>query len=283
MKSIKYYSLGLIGRPLGHSLSPKIHNTALETLGLHGTYQAYEILPEQIPSLLNRVRDGEITGLNVTIPYKQIILSMVDQCSAVAKAVGAINTIYLKDDELTGENTDVDGFWIDLENKIMKFITVNTKNALILGSGGSARAVVHALHKADYECWIFARRPSQANELIETIQHGTDGRIHILNSLSSILEEIPFSLVINTTPVGMHPDHDSNPWPKDLSLPEGILIYDLIYNPRITSFMRQAQNQNLPAFNGLGMLVEQAALSFRLWTGLQAPREEMWKAVSECL
>ena len=154
--------LGLIGYPLGHSLSPRIHEAALESSGLEGNYSLFPIEPDDrqaLGSILVRVRNREIAGLNVTIPHKQNVMPILDELTPTARAIGAVNTIFLRDHKLVGDNTDAPGFLSDLK----RFLTAETQrhgvfNVLVLGAGGSARAVVYALLHDNWNVTIVARR-----------------------------------------------------------------------------------------------------------------------------
>ena len=279
--------LGLIGYPLGHSLSPEIHEAALKSCDLQGDYALFPVPPDDLDALkelLVRVRNGEIIGLNVTIPHKQNVIPLLDELSPSVDAIGAVNTISLHDGKLTGDNTDAPGFLADLQ-KLFTMETwkhQDTKTVLVLGAGGSARAVVYALA---HDCWtvtIAARRLEQAQEFINHFPNNTsritsiEYRSPVFNSLLSTL-----SLVVNTTPVGMSPNADASPWPVNLPFPPNAAIYDLIYNPRETKLVKDACNVGLSATTGLGMLIEQAALSFEIWTGCNVPREPLFAAVEE--
>ncbi len=164
--------LGLIGYPVSHSLSPKIQNAALKACGLEGDYSLFPIAPDDMQALkdlLDRVRSGEITGLNVTIPHKQNVIPFMDELTPTAKAIGAVNVIYLRENKLIGDNTDAHGFLTDLK-KAFDFSSFAAQPcALILGAGGSARAVVYALLKDGWNVTIAARRIEQAQELVYTI------------------------------------------------------------------------------------------------------------------
>jgi shikimate dehydrogenase len=281
--------LGLIGYPLNHSLSPKIHKAALQACGLAGDYSLFPIHPEDtngLQSLQSRVRSGEIHGLNVTIPHKQNVIPFLDELTPTAKAIGAVNTISLRDNKLIGDNTDAAGFLADLE----KFLTTETrrhrvKHALVLGAGGSARAVVYALLNDGWNVTVATRRIEQAQELsnsfstyqlritkLEAIQFSdnAEGKSLVSN----------LSLLINTTPIGMTPNVNASPLPENLSLPRHVSIYDLVYNPHETKLVKNARTQGLKATTGLGMLIEQAALSFELWTG-HSPSRQILRASIE--
>ena len=271
--------LGLIGYPLGHSLSPKIHTAALQACGLQGDYSLFPVHPEDIQGLkdlLARVRTGEISGLNVTIPHKQNVIELMDELSPTAKAIGAVNTIYLRENKLIGDNTDAQGFLSDLK----RFLTLecdsllSQKNALILGAGGSARAVVYALVNDGWDVTVAARRIEQAGQLVNSFPSRKVKAITFTD-----LQFSTFDLLVNATPIGMTPNIDQSPWPVDLSLPNAV-IYDLVYNPRETKLVKDARAQGLNATTGLGMLIEQAALAFEIWTGHNPPRNILIESVS---
>ena len=271
------FQLGLIGYPLGHSLSPKIHTAALKACHLQGDYSLFPISPEDtqaLKELLTRVRTGEIHGLNVTIPHKQNVIPFLDELTLTAQAVGAVNTIFFRSNKLIGDNTDAPGFLLDLKKFIGNRKLGTGKAALVLGSGGSARAVVYALTNDSWKVSIAARRIEQAQELGYQF-----GNIHAIEFNFQIFQRSNFQLLVNTTPVGMAPNIDQSPLPENLSLPSNIFVYDLVYNPRETKLVRDACAQGLQATTGLGMLIEQAALAFELWTGHTPPRENLWNAV----
>lgn len=270
------FHLGLIGHPLGHSLSPKIHAAALAACGLSGSYSLFPIAPDDVSGLqvlLARLRSGEIHGLNVTIPHKQNVIPLLDDLTETAQSIGAVNTISRRNDRLIGDNTDAPGFLSDL-NRLLEI--QKPKSALILGAGGSARAATYALAGAGWQVTIAARRLEQAQALVESL-----GTAH--NRITSItwseLKAWRGDLLVNTTPLGMTPAVNTSPWPEGLPLPPGVAVYDLVYNPRETRLVREARAAGLPALTGLGMLIEQAALAFQIWTGCRSPREPLWQAV----
>jgi shikimate dehydrogenase len=270
------FKLGLIGYPLGHSLSPIIHKTALAACGLEGSYSLYPTQPgdrQGLKKLLALVRNGEIAGLNVTIPHKQNIFPLLDKLSPTAEATGAVNTIWMHNGNLTGDNTDVPGFLEDLKRFLgqRKEESGNPKLALVLGAGGSAQAVVYALVNDGWEVTIAARRIKQAEDLANRYaQHA----LHYPNFRPG-----NFNLLVNTTPVGMTPNTAVSPWPAGQPFPPNAAVYDLVYNPRETKLIRDAHNAGLSATTGLGMLIEQAALSFEIWTGCTPSREILWNTL----
>src|SRR4030095_6472546 len=231
--------LGLIGYPLGHSLSPKIHTAALKACDLAGDYSLFPIHPDNkqgLKDLLDRIRSGEINGLNVTIPHKQTVIEFLDELTPTAKAIGAVNTIYLQEDKLTGDNTDSLGFLRDLH----MFIAISgskiesTESAIVLGAGGSARAIVYALLRDDWNITIASRRIQQAQELGSSFPD-YKSRITFLETqnLRTLQLSSP-QLIVNTTPLGMFPNTEDSPLPENISLSSETVIYDLVYNPRKT-------------------------------------------------
>jgi len=295
---VDYYSLGLIGYPLDHSLSPRIHLAALKALGFKGEYKLYPVPAEPnglevLENLLEQVRQGILHGLNVTIPHKKTVLPLLDKLAPVARTIGAANTISLKDDQLVGDNTDSPGFLADLNRLGWSVLKEDNLHALVLGAGGSARAVVYALARSGWYVTVAARRPEAAEELIRAVQFivaktkpsgGRDPVIAVQLDKDSLTNLDPMPrLIINATPLGMHPHEQESPWPLDVPFPPEAAIYDLIYNPPETLLMKIAREGGLRTSNGLGMLIEQAALSFAIWTGRTAPRDEMLAAVKDYL
>lgn len=275
------FALGLIGYPLAQSRSPDLHHAALRAAGLHGEYRLYPIAPlpagqAELEAILNELRRGDLHGLNVTIPHKQDVLPYLEALTPAARAVGAANTLFMEASRLSGDNTDIPGFLSDVQ----RLLPGIRGRALVLGAGGSARAVVYALAQAGWRVTLAARRLTQAAELLRSLEGANTSQAIPLKS-SSLTELANMNLVVNTTPVGMIPYPDASPWPEGVPLPPNAAIYDLIYKPPETKLMRQAKASGLPAFNGLGMLVEQAALAFERWTGAAADRAAMWRAVAD--
>jgi len=270
------FQLGLIGYPLGHSLSPKIHTAALKASGLDGSYSLFPIPPEDkqgLKDLLVRVRSGEITGLNVTIPHKQNVIELMDELTSTAQAIGAVNTIYMRENKLIGDNTDAPGFLADLKQSLNSSFVI-PHSALVLGAGGSARAVVYALLHDGWNVTLASRRIEQAQQLSQSF-----GKYDL--QLSTFDFQLStFNLIVNTTPLGMTPNTETSPLPEYAVLSKHTFIYDLVYNPRETKLVRDARAQGLSATTGLGMLIEQAALAFEIWTGAKADRDVMQKAVA---
>ena len=278
-----FYRLGLTGYPVAHSISPALHEAALAACGLSGEYCLYPVSPAMVSdggldALAQRLRSGEIHGLNITVPHKQAFANIADELSPAARKIGAVNTLFMRSGRLVGDNSDAPGFLADLK----RLIGDSRGHALILGAGGSARAVVYALIAAGWQVTVAARRIEQASALVASYKGGADAlcAVHLTASaLGGLSKEI--DLVVNCTPLGMWPRVDSNPWPGGLSLPAGAAVYDLVYNPPKTSLVAEARDAGLEASSGLGMLIEQAALAFACWTGETVPRKVMWKAAPQ--
>jgi shikimate dehydrogenase len=280
-------NLGLIGYPLQHSLSPIIHQAALDYCDLPGNYFLYPVLPNDLQSLndlLNRIRGSEITGLNVTIPHKQEVIPLLDELTPTAKTIGAVNTISMQNGKLTGANTDAAGFSADLRKFLPQMNRKNKSNhnALVLGGGGSARAITYALVNESWKVTFATRRPQNADTFLSQFSNH-DPKISNIELDANAIRSLnfPLHLIINATPLGMSPQIENSPWPSELSFPQTAVFYDLIYNPKETKFVLDARAAGVPAFSGMGMLVEQAALSFELWTGCIVPRDLLFDAVEE--
>jgi shikimate dehydrogenase len=308
------YSLGLIGYPLQQSLSPRLHGAALAKMGLQGEYRLYPIPPlpdgeTRLSETIDSVRKGQIQGLNVTIPHKQAVLPYLDQLTPQAQAIGAVNTIFCREGVLTGDNTDAPGFITHLRGVLAEIDQSagtadsgsQSRTALVMGAGGAARAVVYALWQAGWKVTVAARHAGQAKTLVASLLQSVATSGPAATSLavipleaSSIADFIARranrksqsiapqpAVLVNASSAGMLPDNASCAWPEGLPFPENWLVYDLVYKPPETTLLRRARAAGLPAVNGLGMLVEQAALALERWTGLIAPRQAMWEAVGQ--
>lgn len=287
----KEFKFGLIGFPLDHSLSPGIHSAALRIMNLSGDYALFPVEPlpagaSDLAHLLKLLRKGELDGLNVTIPHKQTVLPQLDRLTPTSAAIGAVNTIYNLDGQLWGDNTDAAGFMADLDHLGWSHPSAEYPRAVILGAGGSARAVAYALSQAGWRLTIAARRLAQAITLAEDIEgdagEGKDRIRSIRLDRSEItgLKPAP-NLIVNTTPLGMTRHREESAWPAEVPFPPKTCIYDLVYNPPETKLLKTAREAGLQTANGLGMLVEQAALSFEIWTGARAPREVIRRSVTK--
>jgi shikimate dehydrogenase len=277
--------LGLIGHPVEHSLSPAIHRAALTACGLEGDYTLFPVVVADhaaLQDLLGEVRTGGIRGLNVTIPHKRTIASLLDTLTPTATAVGAVNTVFRHDGMLVGDNTDAPGFLSALRNFLHSHDRPfgGGRSALILGAGGSARAVAYTLTESGWDVTVAARRVEQARRLAREI---ADHDVHVIDyadlPAAPVRDRLAAcALIVNATPIGMFPGIDGSPWPEALPFPPRAALYDLVYVPRVTRLVREASADGVPATAGLEMLVEQALLSFVRWTGHTPSRDVMLNA-----
>jgi shikimate dehydrogenase len=252
----------VIGSPVRHSLSPAMHNAAFRAAGLDWIYVALEVAPGEVPAALAGARALHLGGLSVTIPHKEAAAAAVDELSPSAQAVGAVNTVVpAGGGRLRGENTDGAGFLASLGDE---GFDPAGRRCLVVGAGGAARAVIHALAGAGAaEVVVVNRSPARAEAAAALA--GDRGRTGTSADVGGA------DLVVNATPLGLTGvDIDTLPVDTDLLGP-GQLLLDLIPNPAVTPLMRAARARGARAAGGLGMLVHQGALAFELWTGQPAP------------
>jgi shikimate dehydrogenase len=262
-----------LGYPLSHSLSPVMHNAALAHVGLGDwRYDARPVEPARLAEAVAAIRGDEYAGANVTVPHKETIIPLIDGLTPVAEAIGAVNTIVKRDGKLVGHNTDAAGLLADLYAHDA-LARISDRPVLILGAGGSARAAVAACAGVGAEIRVAARRREQAQSLMAISQLPITIYDLILHDLERASRAV--ALILNCTPLGMSPNMNASPWFESVPFPRGAFVYDLVYNPADTLLTRQARAAGLRAATGLGMLVEQGALGFELWTGKTAPRKLM--------
>ncbi len=267
----------LLGHPLGHSVSPAMQNAAFAALGLAWRYVTLDVPVESLPQALDELRGETWVGANVTIPYKEQVIPLLDDLTDQARSVGAVNTILKREGRLVGDNTDVEGFLADLRAQGFE---PDAGTAVILGAGGAARAVSCALASLGMSLRIVCRREAQGLALAQAVGGLTRATIFPWTPAGFQRAAENCSLLVNATPLGMAPSSAVSPWPRQVPLPEGAFVYDLVYNPPRSSLVRQAQEAGLRASGGLGMLVEQGALALERWTGATAPRAVMRRAAA---
>ena len=266
MSSSEIKNFGILGYPVGHSLSPRMYRAAFDAAGFN--HYEYILLPVQTGRLYSAVEGLKglgFRGANVTIPHKTMVINFLDGLDADAMIIGAVNTIVNDGGILTGYNTDVTGFLASL--KEANFLPEGC-NAVMLGAGGAARAILWGLCKKRAECVsIGVRNPQKAQALANDFL--TYGHVEAFDWLSDEFKEMiqTADILINTTPLGMSPNVDEMP-PVDLKLlPEGSLVYDIFYNPAETKLLRTARELGYPTLNGESMLLLQGQESYRLFTG----------------
>lgn len=257
----------VIGHPVGHSLSPVIHNAAFRQLDLDWVYVTLDVAPGDGRAAVDAMRTLGLAGLNVTMPHKADVAAAVDRLSPVASTLGAVNTVVVEGRTLTGESTDGAGLLAALATD--HGFDPSARRCLVLGAGGAARAVVLALAEAGAsEVVVVARRPEQAARAARLA--GAVARVGMAADVADA------DLVVNATPVG-----DQLPLGvRADELGPGQLVVDLLYAPATTVLMGAAEARGAATANGLGMLVHQAALSFRLWTGADMPLDAVRHALA---
>jgi len=278
----------LLGFPVEHSMSPRLHNTAFAAQDVNARYVATPVRPAHLADALAGLRALQFIGANVTIPHKEAVLPLLDDLTPTAKAVGAVNTLvtYDRDAEtlgLRGDNTDVSGF---LDPLAAHRPALEGANATVLGAGGAARAAVFGLLDRTplHRLTIAARRPEQAERLAASFADVATATTVAATDLT----DAPVAasrVVVNATPVGMHPDVDRTPWTEAGDFSADQIVYDLVYNPRETRLLREAAARGATPIGGLDMLIGQAAAAYEQWTGRTMPtktvRDEIFRARGE--
>ena len=271
--------IGIIGYPLGHTMSPTIHESAFNKLGLDMKFNIWETKPENLEQVIHNLRNNNILGSCVTLPHKFEVMNFLDELDETAVEMKAVNWIVNDDGKLVGHNTDWEGF-----TKSLDFINYNIQNkiSLILGAGGSAKAVCMSLIKGESKkIYIYNRTKANSTNLVENFSKYKN-RIHIIEKNN--LEDPKFlndiDIIINTTSLGMTggPNPSISPINTDI-INKNALCYDLVYSPSITPFLNGAMKNNIKYLGGLSMLVFQAALGFKLTTKLDPPIANMLKSV----
>lgn len=261
--------LVLLGHPVSHSLSPRIHNAALRAAGIPLEYVALDVLPEQLGATLRTLRTEGAAG-NITIPHKQSVFDICDHVTNVAERAGAVNSFWVQDGELIGDNTDVAGFDFAARELMLSARADMPRRVTLVGAGGAAAAVAAAVRDWDgTELVIWSRNPQQASTLAQ--------RFALTRAEPDLFAAVRGAdLVINATPLGMA--DDLLPVPIR-ALPTKCPVLDLVYRRGETAWIRAARDAGHTASDGLPMLVEQAARSFRRWLGVEPNREVMWGAL----
>lgn len=267
--------LAVFGCPVEHSLSPAMHNAAIRALSLDYVYVPFRVEPDELPQAVAGLRSMRFAGVNLTIPLKERAVELVDEISDEAARIGAVNTLRFREGRLVGDSTDGPGFLRSLDSAVEHI----PESALVLGAGGSARAVCHALADRGVRVAIANRTPARAEVLAAELP-GDDIRVVPWTDDDLASACAGAGLVVNCTSVGMTPNIGDSPLPPGC-VRAGQLIYDLIYNPSETRLLKEARESGALAMNGVLMLVHQGACSFELWTGVKPPTDVMERAVNE--
>jgi len=270
---------GVFGDPIAHSKSPVMMNHAFAAAGINGIYMAFHVKPKQLRSAVEGIRGLGYRGVNVTIPHKLAVMEYLDEIDEGARVIGAVNTIVNDNGVLIGYNTDGIGYVRSLKEETG--VDLAGKRILLIGAGGAARGVAYALAREAPECiWIVNRTAERAVDLAQSLQAYGDVRGMGTEALADIKHKV--DIVINTTSIGMHPDIEGRP-ADPRSFPPGTIFSDLIYNPRMTRWLKEAQELGRIVHGGLGMFIYQGAYAFEYWTGREAPVQVMREAVEQAL
>lgn len=271
--------VGLIGHPVGHSFSPPMHNAAFEKLEIDYVYVAFDVEPQNLKSAINGAKSLGIKGLNVTIPHKIEVMQYLDEIDEVASLIGAVNTIDFKD--MKGYNTD----GIGAVRAIEEVTSIKNKNIVIAGAGGASRAISFYIAKYGADnLTILNRNIEKAQMLADDI---SDSNLMDNVQAGSIYEITSYlndaDILVNTTPVGMHPHINDEPIASANDMHEDLVVFDAVYNPNETIFLKEAIEAGAKPVYGIKMLLYQGAESFKIWTGRNAPVDVMEDALRKTI
>lgn len=259
---------GVIASPVAHSMSPVLHNRALRQSGINGVYLPFRVEPSHLADFFRFAEDLPVEGFSVTLPHKQKVILRLDGVDALARRIGAVNTVFRKGKRWWGTNTDAMGVTVPLENRI----SLRGATALVVGTGGAARAAVFALKAKGTRVAIAGRRPEKVRSLARvTDAEGLDWQQAL---------DRGFDILVQSTPIGMAPKVDGNLFPGKIPAE---IVFDMVYNPLKTTLLKRAGEQGKTVIPGLEMFLEQAAAQFELWTNQTAPRAVMRSAVLDVL
>lgn len=274
---------GFIANPAKHSLSPLIHNTSFQELGINSVYLAFDVEPTRFETALQSMRALPILGMNVSMPYKTRIIDYLDELTATAKQLNAVNTVINHDGHLIGDSTDGEGF---INALLDEGVSVKGKNVAVLGAGGAGRAIILAAVNQGANVTVFKRQNGSFLE-IQTLLSSWAPRIRVLPyedeaQMKQVL--VNADVVVNTTNLGMRDDHRSPISPPVMAiLHAGQTVADAIYAPLETPFLARAKLQGCHTMNGIGMLIHQAATAFHSWTGQAMPIEKVKTVIQQQL
>jgi len=275
------HKTGVVGWPVAHSLSPRLHGFWLRKYAIDGEYLAFEVKPENLEDFIKTLPEKEITGFNLTVPHKEIICPFLDDVDEIAQKIGAVNTVIIRDGKLYGTNTDGYGFLTNLKQNAPDW-SGNRGAAVILGAGGAARAaIVSLLDEGFPEIRLINRTRNRAEKRAEIYN---DSRIVVCDWPDRSQKLSDAALLVNTTTLGM-----TGQPPLDIilsQLPKSAVVNDIVYNPLETDLLKQARLQGYQPVDGLGMLLHQAAPAFKAWFGQkpevdQALRAHMLKRLAQ--
>lgn len=267
---------GLIGSPIAHSISPKMHNLSFEALGIDCVYLAFDIGQSDLAKVVYGLKEIGIKGYNVTMPFKVKITEFMDELTPASQLAGACNTVILKDGRMTGHTTDGAGFMMSVKDYGHDIIG---KKMSVLGAGGAATSIIsQASLDGVAEIDIFRRKRPEVYEktvdFAKRVQDRTGCIVHVYPFADTEQMRKSFAestILVNATSVGMAPKADACPIPDASLLRPDLVVYDIVYNPRHTKLYEMAKSVGCPAYNGLSMMLFQGAASFKCWTGQDMP------------
>ncbi len=268
----------LLGNPLGHSVSPVMHNRVFEKLGMDYCYLPVQVGPENLREVFSGLIRMNVVGFNVTIPHKIKIMEFLDALDPLAATIGAVNTICVTDGRTTGYNTDGEGFIRSLE-EVAK-LSVRDKRIVLLGCGGAARAIAMTLaFRGAKKIYICNRTVEKAEALAVEINTNIRNCTEALNRLHKPLADVikNCDILVNSTNLGMRPREEELPLAPEL-LADHLVVADIVYNPLMTRLLKTAEAKGCRIVQGLGMLIYQGAAGFKLWTGIDPLIPEMTEA-----
>jgi shikimate dehydrogenase len=275
---------GIIGYPIEHSVSPQMHNAAYAKLGLNYCYLPLLVMASDLEKALEGIRILGFAGLNVTIPHKEAVVPHLDEVTKLARLIGAVNVILNQEGRLVGYNTDGPGFMDSLKEDAG--FDVKGKRAVILGAGGGAKSVAIMLAKDGIANLVISDVIyEKAKDLCEYINSHFGIAPYACPTKSDEARKLieKCDLIVNATPVGMHPKVNECPISEDYKIPSKAVAYDMVYNPMETRFLELAKANGAKAVSGLGMLLRQGALAFSLFTEQEPPMEIMKEAALKAL
>ena len=257
---------GIVLHPAGYTLSPLLHQTAYDALGIRARYLAFDVTSENLAAAIAGMRALGIRQLSVSLPHKEAVLALADRASEHARRIGAANTLTRVGDEIVADNTD----WLGVRKTLDALEDWPGKRATVVGAGGAARAVVYALRALELEVTVVNRSTERAERLAAE-----------LGASVGTLDD-PWDLLVNTTPLGMDPNADTTPV-KAERLGPGTLVFDTVYRPLETRLLREARTRGCRTQDGLDMLVHQAREQLRLWYGRAPDPAPLRRAALEAL
>jgi shikimate dehydrogenase len=273
--------VGLIGWPVSHSVSPTMHNAAFADRRMNWRYVPLPVHPDRVAEAVLGLRALGFRGANVTVPHKQAVMPHLDRWTSAAEAIGAVNTIIVDEGgAMTGDNTDAAGFIADLRDN---GVDPAGGNALLIGAGGSARAIVYGLAEAGAaSVTVLNRTLDRADSLIAVMRNYFPHVAFHTGVFPDAVAQMASGadLIVNCTSLGMHPLVEGLPWDEEVEFTPEQTIYDLVYNPASTRLLQLAAADGARTIGGLGMLVHQGAIAWERWTGEEAPVATMQRAVN---